>query len=127
MKGVRSFKESVGHEVVSDRLFRMGPTINGLSWNVRGLNCPNKRGHVKWVLRKFSCDVAILHEFRMEVVTRPIAISLCWHPLEWLYLLSIGHLGGIIIIWDPQLLELVDSCIGLFSVCCKFKSQEDSF
>ena len=38
-----------------------------------------------------------------------------------------GRLGGIIIIWDPQVLERVDSHIGTFSVCCKLKSLSDNF
>jgi len=64
----------------------------------------------------------------MEVVTRSIAISL-WgrRPVEWIHLPLLGRSGGIIILWDPQILELVDSCIGSFSVCCKFKSLEDNF
>jgi len=38
----------------------MGTCVKVISWNVRGLNCPNKRGDVKWVLRRFACDIAIL-------------------------------------------------------------------
>jgi len=41
----------------------MEPTINVLSWNVKGLNCLN-------------CDVVIFQESKMEVVSRSIAISL---------------------------------------------------
>jgi len=80
------------------------------------------------VLRTFACDVAIFQESKIEVVSRPIAISL-WgrRPIEWLYLLLVGHSGGNIVIWDPQVWELGDSCIGLFSVCCRFKSLEDNF
>ena len=48
----------------------MGPAVNVLAWNVRGLNCPNKRGDVKWVLHTFACDVAILQESKLEVVSR---------------------------------------------------------
>jgi len=72
----------------------MGPTINVLSWNVRGLNCPDKRGNVKWVLRRCSSDVAILRESKMKVVTRSIAISL-WgcRPVEWIHLPSVGRSG----------------------------------
>ena len=57
----------------------------------------------------------------MEVVTRSIAISL-WgrRPVEWIHLPSVGHSGGIIILWDPQILEFADSCTKSFSVCCKF-------
>jgi len=78
---------------------RMAPSVKVLAWNVRGLNCPNKRGDVKWVLRTFACDVAILQESKLKVVSRPIAISL-WgrRPIEWLYLPSVDRLGGIIVI-----------------------------
>ena len=48
-------------------------------------------------------------------------------PIEWLYLPSVGRSGGIIVIWDPQVVELGDSRIGSFSICCKFKSLEDNF
>jgi len=112
--------------------FRIRPEVNVLAWNVlawnvRGLNCPNKRGDVKWVLRTFACDVAILQESKLEVVSRPIAISL-WgrRPIEWPYLPSVGHSGGIIVIWDPQVLELGESRIRSFSMCCRFKSLEDN-
>jgi len=46
----------------------------------------------------------------MEEVNRPIAISL-WglRFVDWLVLPSVGHVGGIIVIWDDQVLELVDS------------------
>ena len=71
--------------------FRMGPAINLIAWNVRGLNCPNKQGHVKWVLRSFASDVAILQESKLEVVSQQVVISL-WgrRPSEWLYLPSVG-------------------------------------
>ena len=47
--------------------------------------------------------------------------------IGWLYLPSVGRSGGIIVIWDPQVLELGESRIGSFSVCCRFKSLEDNF
>ena len=46
----------------------MGDNINTISWNVRGLNCPNKRGDVKWVLYNFRYDITILQETKMEEV-----------------------------------------------------------
>ena len=54
----------------------MGTCVKVISWNVRGLNCPVKRGDVKWVLHKFACDVAILQESKLEVVGRPVVVSL---------------------------------------------------
>jgi len=64
----------------------------------------------------------------MEVISRSIAISL-WgrHLVEQIHLPSMGRSGGIIILWNPKILELVDSRIGSFSVSCKFKSLEDNF
>ena len=54
----------------------MGTYVNIISWNVRGLNCLVKRGDVKWVLRRFACDVAILQESKMEEVGRDVVVSL---------------------------------------------------
>jgi len=58
----------------------------------------------------------------MEVISRSGR-----HPLEWLYLLCVGHLGSIAVMWDSQVLELADSRIWSFSICCKFTSLEDNF
>jgi len=38
-----------------------------------------------------------------------------------------GPSRGIIVSQDLQVLELANSCIGLFFVCCKFKSSKDNF
>jgi len=85
MKGDQLVGESVGDAVDRDRLFSDGANVNVLAWNVTGLNCPNNRGDVKWVLRTFACDVAILQESKLEVVSHPIAISLWGHRrFEWL-------------------------------------------
>ena len=106
----------------------MGTYVKVISWNVRRLNCPVKRGDVKWVLHKFACDVAILQESKMEEVGCEVVVSL-WgrRRVEWRFLPSEGRSGGIIIMWDPQVFELEESRIGGFSVCCRFKSQHDSF
>jgi len=39
----------------------------------------------------------------------------------------VGRSGGIAIIWDAQVLELIDSKIGTYAVCGKFKSLKDDF
>jgi len=57
----------------------------------------------------------------MKAVSHPIAIGLLGHhPVERLYLPSVGHSRAIIVLRDPQVLELADICIGLFFVYCKF-------
>ena len=53
-----------------------------------GLTCPNKRGDVRWVLRTFCCDTAVLQESKEEV-NLPIAISLWGHrSVDWVVLPS---------------------------------------
>uniref|UniRef100_A0A7C8YQP7 Endonuclease/exonuclease/phosphatase domain-containing protein n=1 Tax=Opuntia streptacantha TaxID=393608 RepID=A0A7C8YQP7_OPUST len=106
----------------------MAANINIISWNVRGLNCPNKSGDVKWVLRNFRCDIAILQETKMEEVNFSTAFSL-WgrRSVDWLVLPSVGRSGGIVFIWDDQVLELVDSKVGTYAICGKFKSLNDDF
>ena len=72
-----------------------------ISWNVRGLNCPLKRGSVRWVLRRYSCDVAILLESKLEGVNRQVVLSV-WdrRQVKWISLPSIGRSGGINIILE---------------------------
>ena len=64
----------------------------------------------------------------MEHGSCPIAISLRGHcPVKWLSQPSVGRLRGIIVVGDPHTLELIDSKVGYFSVCRKFKSLDDNF
>ena len=93
-----------------------------------GLNCPIKKGNVKWVLHRFACDIAVLEELKLEEVGCQVVVSL-WGQccVQLLFLPSMGHSGGIIIIWDPDVLELVDLRIASFSVCYKFKSLLGNF
>ncbi|XP_010650408.1 uncharacterized protein LOC104879402 [Vitis vinifera] len=47
--------------------------------------------------------------------------------LDWGAVDSRGAVGGIVVIWDNRMLELVDMQKGLFSISCTFKSCEDGF
>jgi len=73
----------------------MAANVRIISSNVRGLNCPLKRGSVRWVLRRYSCDIGILLESKLEEVDREVVLSL-WgrHQVKWISLPSIGHSGG---------------------------------
>ena len=82
----------------------MGDNINIISWNVRGLNCPNKRGDVKWVLCNFRSDIAILQETKIEEVNLSTAISLWGHrSVDWVVLPSVCRSRGVVIIWMIKL------------------------
>jgi len=99
-----------------------------ISWNVRELNCPLKRGSVRWVLRRYFYDVAILLESKLQEVDRRMVCSL-WgrRQVKWAYLSSSGRSGGIIILLDPETLELLDSRTGDYSICCLLRSVQDNF
>jgi len=89
---LRVDKEEVGEG--GERTALHGESIKIVSWNVRGLNLLNKRGAVRWVLRNFCYDIAILQESKMEVVNLPIFVSLWGHCfysfVDWLVLPSGG-------------------------------------
>lgn len=84
-------------------------SIKIISWNVRGLNYPIKRGNVKWVIRRFSYDVAILLESKLQEISRHITLS---HgrrrSFGWPFRPFVGCFGAVII-WNSQVLELMDS------------------
>ena len=47
--------------------------------------------------------------------------------LEWGVLNARGAVGGVVVLWDNRVLELVRMEVGLFSISCRFKNCEDSF
>ncbi|KAG6634121.1 hypothetical protein CIPAW_12G097200 [Carya illinoinensis] len=104
----------------------MKPKI--LSWNVRGLNSPNKRLRVKNLIRDWKADIICLQETKLKHVDRSIIRSL-WSCVYagWASLPSKGASGGIIVMWDKRVIELVEESIGEFVVACSFKSLEDGF
>jgi len=64
----------------------------------------------------------------MEEVNLFTAISLWGRRfVDWVVLLPVGRSGGIVIIWDDQALELIDSKVGMYAICGKFKSLNDDF
>ena len=93
---------------------------------MRGLNCPNKRG---MLVGCFVILDVILLFFKNLRWKKSIVVFSLWGlcSMNWLVLPSVGHAGGIIVIWDAQVLELVDSKVGTYAVCIKFKSLTDDF
>jgi len=71
------------------------------------------------VLRRFSCDSAILLESKLEEISRHITLSL-WggRPFDGLFRPYVGRSRGFIIILNSQALKLIDSRIGLFLYVC---------
>ncbi|KAL4618313.1 hypothetical protein ACB092_06G001100 [Castanea dentata] len=91
-----------------------------LSWNVRGLNVKEKRLQIRNLLHSWKADIVCLQETKLKWITRGIVQSIWSCPyIDWLYLGSDGASGGILLMWDSQVVEKVEVVVGHFSVSCK--------
>ncbi|RVX07132.1 hypothetical protein CK203_053516 [Vitis vinifera] len=78
--------------------------------------------------RKNKVDLVCLQETKIQEMSMGIVRSLgVGRFLDWGAVDSRGAAGGIMVIWDNRMLELVDMQKGLFSISCTFKSCEDGF
>jgi hypothetical protein len=103
-------------------------SIHFLSWNVRGLNNPQKRGVVKILLQDWKCDVVCLQETKLGGIDLGVIRSLCGNPyIDWVALNAVNTVGGVLLMWDKRVLEKVDSVVGTFSVSCSWKSLSNGF
>lgn len=102
----------------------MKPKI--LSRNVKGINDVNKRLRIQSLLHSWKVDIVFLQEMKMGFINRSIILILwvCSH-VGWVFLPSSGGLGGILLMWDNRVVELLEECIGHFIVACYFKNIED--
>ena len=99
-----------------------------LSWNVRGVNAPDKRKVIKNILRSYRADIVCLQETKVQEMTIDLVRSLgVGHRMNWKALNAEGSAGGILLLWDNSRISLVDSVVGSFSVSCLFRMPEDGF
>ena len=92
------------------------------SWNVRGLNNPQKRGVGKNWLREWICDVVCLQETKLDKVDWSLVRSIWGNKfIDWEFLNANHTVGGVLLMWDKHVLEKHGSCVGNFSVYCYWK------
>ena len=102
--------------------------IKILSWNVRGVNDPEKRKVIKNFIRIHRVDMICLQETKVQDMNIDIVRSLgVGRFLNWTALNAEGSAGGILLIWDKRRIRLGDSMLGNFSVSCLFRMEEDGF
>jgi exonuclease III len=101
---------------------------NILSWNVRGLNCPDKRLMVRNLLRQWEVDIVCLQETKLELITRKDVFSLwgCCY-VDWCYVVATGAAGGILLTWDKRVVTKLDMEVGECVAACSFKNVLDDF
>ena len=74
-----------------------------LSWNVRGLNNPQKRDMVNNLLKEWKCDVVCFQETKLDSVNLAVVKSLWSSPfVDWEALDAIHTAGGVLLAWDTR-------------------------
>ena len=67
-----------------------------LSWNVRGLNNPQKREVCKNLLKKWKCDIVCFQETKLPSYNSLVVRSLWRSPfLDWVVLDAVNTAGGV--------------------------------
>ena len=99
-----------------------------LSWNVRGLNNPQKREVCKNLLKEWRGDVVCLQETKLASINSALVRSLWGSPfVDWVVLDAIQTSRGVLLLWDKRVVEKVDVSIGLFSVSVLLRGVVDGF
>jgi exonuclease III len=104
----------------------MKPKI--ISWNVRGMNEPEKRMKIRKRLREWKAYTMCLQETKMEIINIEVIRSVwgCTY-VDWIYLGSTSASGGILLMWDRQVVEKIEECVRRFVVACVFRSVTKNF
>ncbi|XP_028076106.1 uncharacterized protein LOC114278281 [Camellia sinensis] len=81
-----------------------------LSWNVREIGKPEKRGRIKRLLKDRHIDIVFLQETKKLVVSDNLARGL-WgqRKMEFLSVDPEGTAGGLLCMWDPDVFQLSGS------------------
>jgi exonuclease III len=99
-----------------------------ISWNVRGLNNPQKREVVRNLLREWQCDMVCLQETKLDCLDLRVVWSLWGNQyVDWVALDVVNTAGGILFMWDTRFVERVDAVVGHFSVSCLLHGLVDDF
>ena len=73
-----------------------------LSWNVRGLNNPQKREVCKNLLKEWKCDIVCFQETKLSSLDFPVVRSLWGTFLDWVALDAVNTAGGVLLVWDES-------------------------
>ncbi|XP_026384963.1 uncharacterized protein LOC113280568 [Papaver somniferum] len=102
--------------------------LNIISWNVKTAKSLKRRSRIKTWVSLNKPDILILQETLLPCCTDSI-VKQIWgsDSMEWRALDSMGRSGGILIIWNPNKVSIVDFIIGTFSINIHFVNNSDNF
>ena len=88
-----------------------------ISWNVKGLNYPQKRLVVRNLLCEWKGDIICHQETKLAGIDRQLVCSI-WGCLDvdWVVLDAVQMAGGVLIMWDKRVLEKLEVLVGSFSM-----------
>ena len=102
--------------------------IKLLSWNVRGANDSTKRKLIEVFLKTQKADVVCLQETKWKSCSRRLVRSLAPSRfVDWVASCFEGVSGGIVIMWDTRVVQLVSHEESSHTLTCRFRNCGDDF
>ena len=85
----------------------LGQPVNFISWNVRGLNYPDRRATVHETIAATSCHLACLQETKLAAMDQFTAAFLGGARLKsFAQRPAVGTRGGILLLWDDEAVQV---------------------
>ena len=101
-------------------MFAMNESLSVLNWNVRGLNCPNRRATVHETIAATPCNLVCLQETKLSVVDPFLASFLGGQRLKNVAEKPAdGTKGGILLLWNEDYIKLDSISVGNFCISAK--------
>jgi exonuclease III len=102
----------------------MSDNINFLSWNVRGLNDPDRQATVHEIIASSSCHLVCLQETKLCNVDQFTAAFLGGYRLKsFAQRPALGTRGGILLLWDDAALHVTNIVATEFCLSASVQSR----
>jgi exonuclease III len=83
--------------------------MNIITWNIRGLNNPQKQRILKNKLRKEQPDLCFIQETKCTIDIMETINKKQWNKYKTLVVEGQQMTGGILTLWNPQVMNLLAS------------------
>ena len=80
-----------------------------ITWNIRGLNNPRKQQILENRLKMEKIDICFIQETKCNMDKMEIISKKYWNNYKFLIIDSQNMMGGILILWKPQSVNLLSA------------------